>query len=51
MPNTAMNEQRLRFLDIDQAVIENLHKAGQILEPEFDRMLDAFYSRISDEPE
>ena len=51
MSNTAMNEQRLRFLDIDEAVIENLHKAGQILEPEFDRMLDAFYSRISDEPE
>ena len=51
MPNTAMNEQRLRFLDIDQAVIENLRKARDILEPEFDRMLDALYARISDEPQ
>jgi len=51
MPNTAMNEQRLRFLDIDQAVIENLRKAREILEPEFDRMLDAFYARVSDEPQ
>jgi len=51
MPNTAINEQRLRFLDIDQAVIENLRKAREILEPEFDRMLDAFYARISGEPQ
>jgi len=51
MPNTAMNEQRLRFLDIDQAVIENLRKAREILEPEFDRMLGEFYERISDEPQ
>ncbi|MGB5512555.1 MAG: protoglobin domain-containing protein [Woeseiaceae bacterium] len=51
MPNTAMNEQRLRFLDIDQAVIENLRKAREILEPEFDRMLAVFYERISDEPQ
>ena len=51
MPSTAMNEQRLRFLDIDQAVIENLRKAREILEPEFDRMLDAFYARISNEPQ
>jgi len=50
MPNTAMNEQRLRFMDIDHEVIENLHKASEILEPEFDRMLDAFYGRISAEP-
>ena len=49
MPSTAMNEQRLRFLDIDQAAIENLRKAREILEPEFDRMLDAFYARISGE--
>jgi len=51
MPNTAMNEERLRFLDIDQAAIENLRKARDILEPEFDRMLDAFYERISGEPQ
>ena len=51
MPNTAINEQRLRLLDIDQAVIENLRKAREILEPEFDRMLDTFYARISDEPQ
>jgi hypothetical protein len=51
MPNTAMNEQRLRFLDIDQAVIENLRKAREILEPEFDRMLGKFYERISNEPQ
>lgn len=51
MPNTAMNEQRLRFLDIDKAVIENLRKAREILEPELDRMLGEFYERISDEPQ
>lgn len=51
MPNTAMIEQRLRFLEIDQVVIDNLHSARQILEPELDRMLDAFYAHIADEPQ
>lgn len=51
MPNSTMNEQRLRFLEIDQTVIENLRKASEILEPEFDQMLDAFYARIADEPQ
>lgn len=51
MPYTEMIEQRLRFLEIDEDVIADLHKAKQILEPEMDGMLDAFYSRISAEPQ
>ena len=51
MPNTAMIEERLRFLEIDQEVIEELHNAKQFLEPELDRMLEEFYSHLLDEPQ
>ena len=51
MPNTAMIEERLRFLEIDQKVIEELHNAKQFLEPELDRMLEDFYSHLLDEPQ
>lgn len=51
MSNTAPIEDRLRYLGIDEAVIGDLLDAREILEPELDRMLDAFYSRILDEPE
>jgi methyl-accepting chemotaxis protein len=50
MPNTEMIEERLRFLEIDQEVIEELRNARQLLEPELDRMLDEFYSHLLDEP-
>ncbi len=49
MPNSTLIEQRLRYLEIDQDVIEDLRSVRQILEPEMDGMLDAFYARISDE--
>lgn len=51
MSHTAMIDQRLRFLEIDDTVVEDLHKARQILEPELDRMLDAFYAHVSEEPQ
>lgn len=51
MPNATMIEQRLRFLEIDQDAIDDLQRVRKILEPELDRMLDAFYARISDEPQ
>lgn len=50
MSNTAMINDRLRFLEIDDDVIEELRKARELLEPELDRMLDQFYSHVSDEP-
>lgn len=49
MPNTAMIEERLQFLKIDQDVIEELRNAKGFLEPELDRMLESFYSHILDE--
>ena len=51
MPNTEVIAERLRFLEIDQDVIEELHNAKQFLEPELDRMLEEFYSHILDEPQ
>ena len=51
MSNTAMIEERLRFLEIDESVIEDLRKARELLEPEMDEMLDRFYSHVSDEPQ
>lgn len=51
MPDTTMIQQRLRFLEIDQDVAEDLRRVGRILEPELDGMLAAFYARISNEPE
>ena len=51
MPYTKMIEDRLRFLEIDQNVIEDLQNARQLIEPELDRMLGEFYSHILDEPE
>ena len=44
MPNTEMIEERLRFLEIDQNVIEELQNARTFLEPELDRMLEKFYA-------
>ncbi len=51
MPNTEMIEERLRFLEIDQEVIEELRNAKQLLEPELDRMLGEFYVHLLDEPQ
>ena len=51
MPNTEMIEERLRFLEIDQEVIEELRNAKQLLEPELDRMLGEFYAHLLDEPQ
>jgi hypothetical protein len=50
MTNTEMIEDRLKFLEIDQGVIEELHNARQLIEPELDRMLGEFYSHILAEP-
>jgi len=50
MPHSQLLRERLRFLEIDQDVVENLRAAGQLLEPELDDMLDRFYSHILDEP-
>ncbi len=50
MPNTEMIEERLRFMQIDPAVIEELRNARRLLEPELDRMLDEFYSHLLNEP-
>ena len=51
MPHTEMMEERLRFLQIDQDVIEELRDAKQFLEPEIGRILERFYSHILDEPQ
>ncbi|MGB5331433.1 MAG: protoglobin domain-containing protein [Woeseiaceae bacterium] len=51
MPHTEMMEERLRFLQIDQDVIEELRAAKQFLEPEIGRILERFYSHILDEPQ
>jgi hypothetical protein len=51
MPNTEMIEERLRFLEIDQNVIEELQNARTFLEPELDRMLEKFYAHILHEPQ
>ena len=51
MPNTEMIEERLRFLEIDEDVVEELRHAKQVLEPELDRMLGEFYSHLLAEPE
>lgn len=51
MPHAQMLRERLRFLEIDQEVVENLRAAGQLLEPELDGMLDEFYLHILDEPQ
>lgn len=51
MTYAAMIDQRLRFLEIDDAVIDGLSKARDILEPELDRILDAFYAHVAEEPQ
>lgn len=51
MPHTEEMEERLRFLEIDQDIIEELQNARQILEPEIDRMLDEFYAHILEQPQ
>jgi hypothetical protein len=51
MSHAALIDQRLRFLEIDDAVIDELSKARKILEPELDRMLDSFYAHVSEEPQ
>ena len=51
MPHTEMMEERLRFLEIDQNVIEEIRHAKQFLEPEIGRILEQFYSHILDEPQ
>jgi len=50
MTNTEMMDDRLRFLEIDQDVIDDLRTAKRLLEPELDNMLEKFYARILDEP-
>ncbi len=51
MSNAAMIGQRLRFLEIDETVIEDLLTAREILEPEMDRILDSFYAHIAEQPQ
>ncbi len=51
MPHTEIIDERLRFLEIDQDVIEELHNAKQILEPEIDWMLEQFYAHILEQPQ
>ena len=51
MPHTEMMEERLRFLQIDQDVIEELRDAKQFLEPEIGRILERFYSHVLEEPQ
>lgn len=51
MPHTEIINERLRFLEIDQDVIEELHNARQIVEPEIDGMLEHFYAHILDQPQ
>ena len=51
MPHTKMMEERLRFLEIDQNVIEEIRHAKRFLEPEIGRILEQFYSHILDEPQ
>jgi hypothetical protein len=51
MPYAQMIEERLRFLDINQNDISELHNARNILEPAMDEMLDRFYSHILGEPD
>ena len=51
MSHAAMIDQRLRFLEIDDAVIDELVRARKILEPELDRILDSFYAHIAEEPQ
>ncbi|MDX2411409.1 MAG: protoglobin domain-containing protein [Woeseiaceae bacterium] len=50
MAHDEMIEERLRFLEIDQDVVEELNNARQILEPELDRMLEQFYAHLLAEP-
>ena len=51
MKNAALLEERLRYLGIDEVVIDDLLSARDILEPKLDQMLERFYARIMDEPE
>jgi hemoglobin-like flavoprotein len=51
MPNTELMEARLRFLEIDDATIGNLQDAFEIIEPEMDRITEAFYQHLLKEPE
>ncbi len=51
MPNTELMEARLRFLEIDDATINNLQQAFEIIEPEMDRIVEAFYQHLLKEPE
>jgi hypothetical protein len=46
-----MMEERLRFLEIDQNVIEEIRHAKQFLEPEIGQILEQFYLHILDEPQ
>lgn len=51
MSDSALIEERLRYLGVDEVVIDDLLHAREILEPKLDQMLDAFYARIMDEPQ
>ena len=46
MPYTELVEDRLRFLEIDKEVLEELKRARQYIEPEIDNMLAGFYALI-----
>lgn len=50
MPHAEMIKDRLRFLEISDGDVDELGNVKQILEPELDRMLDEFYSHVTDEP-
>ncbi len=50
MPYTELIRERLRFLEIDQSVVEKLQIAKRMIEPELDHMLENFYAHILDEP-
>ena len=51
MPHSELIEDRLRFLEIDESVLEALRNARQTIEPELDHMLGRFYAHLANEPE
>ena len=51
MSGTTFVEDRLRFLEISEDVVQELHRARSYIEPELDTILAGFYEHILNEAE
>lgn len=51
MPHSEIIEQRLRFLEFDNATVQSLQQVEGLFESSIDDMLDRFYKHLLEQPE